>query len=383
MKELKYILLIFLFVQYGCKQKTIIKDPDVAICIDLDKKEDVVSYKDIFSKIEIIPLETNDESIFGQSPTHLHVGKDGSYYIYTNRAESIVIFDKNGAFIKHVNKKGQGPGEYTDISAFNINRFTGNLEILSPWGYIYVYDSIGTRYIETIKIGEVVHEFANLTDDIYAFYSKARKNNKILFYSKKQGKIINEAYPVPDFVFQKTPFNYGYPPFFVYRDNLCFFKGINGDVYTIDPETMELKLRYQWNFEEYNFDISLLDDNDSKDRNYYEDFFRYGNDKYVFCFFMKGENDNYFITSFLFRQKVMHIIYNKNNKKYLLFNYFSEGGDCVPYFINNEYIYAIYSPTELPIFSEKILEILDEEDMKKLKETHPEDNCVIIKYKFK
>jgi hypothetical protein len=369
-----------MFTQYFCKQQAIIKDSSVAIHIDLDRKEDVVSYKDIFSKIEIIPLETNDESVFGGAPEYLRVGKDGSYYIFPFRSESIVVFDTAGAFIKHINKRGQGPGEYTEITDFNFNRFTSNLEILSPWGYVYIYDSTGVNYIETIKIEEIAHEFANLTDDIYVFFSRFRKNNKIFFFSKKQGKIVNETFPLPDFVRKKTVFHHTYPPFYVYRDNLCFYDAANGDVYTIDPENMELKPRYQWDMGKYTFDISLLNDNDNIDINYYLDFFKYDN-RYAYCFIYNGENDNYFITSFRFRQEIFSIFYNKNTKKHLLFTEFLEGGKCALHFITNEYMYVIADMEILSLAVNK--KLLDEENQKKLEQIQPDDNCVIIRYKFK
>jgi hypothetical protein len=381
MKNLKYILIVLLmFTQYACKQKVITKDLDITIHVDLDMEEDVVSYKDIFSKIEIIPLETNDESVFGGTPEYLRVRKDGSYYIFPHKSNSIVVFDKTGAFVKNINKKGQGPGEYAEITDFNFNRFTGNLEILSPRGFVYIYDSTGVNYIETIKIGEPAHEFANLTDDIYVFYSHFRKNSKIFFFSKKQGQMVNETFPLPDFVYKKTMFHHTYPPFYVYRNDLCFYDAANGDVYTIDSETMKLKPRYQWDMGKYTFDISLINDNDDRDKMYYLDFFQYDN-RYAYCFLYNVENDNYFITTFRFRQKFMTVIYNKNTKKHLLFTEFLEGGKCTPNLITDEYIYVIASIELLPAIINNRL--LDEENQKKLEQIRPDDNCVIIGYKFK
>jgi hypothetical protein len=78
----------------------------------------------------------------------------------------------------------------------------------------------------------------------------------------------------------------------------------------------------------------------------------------------------------------MNIVYNKSQKKYLLFSGFSEeNGQCLPFFMNNEYMYTIISPADgLPVFSE---EILNKENKKKLERTQPDDNCIIIRYKFK
>jgi hypothetical protein len=369
-----------MFTQYGCKQKEIIKDLNTKIRVDLDMEENLVSYKDIFSKIEIIPLETNDESVFGGRPEYLRVRKDASYYIFPRRSESIVVFDSTGAFIKHINKRGQGPGEYSEISDFNFNRFTGNLEILSSRGYVYIYDSTGVNYIETIKISESANEFANLTDDIYVFYSHFRENNKIFFFSKKQGKIVNETFPLPDFVYKKTMFHHTYPPFYVYRDNLCFYDAANGDIYTVDPETMKLKPRHQWDMGKYTFDVSLINDNDDRNKMYYLDFFQHDT-RYAYCFLYNVENDNYLITTFRFRQKFMTVIYNKNTKKHLLFTEFLEGGKFSPILITDEYAYVIASIEILPAIVNN--KLLDEENQKKLEQIQPDDNCVMIRYQFK
>jgi hypothetical protein len=381
MKNLKFVLIVLLIVtQYACKQKVIVKDSDVTIHVDLDAAEDAVSYKDIFSKIEIIPLETNDESVCGGGVTYLRVTKDGSYSIFPFRSESIVMFDKTGAFIKHVNKKGPGPGEYSGISDFNFNRFTGNLEILSPMGHVYIYDSTGVNHIETIKTGEVAHEFANLTDDIYVFYSHFRVNNKIFFFSKKQGKTVGETFPLPDFVHKKTMFHHTYPPFYVYRDSLCFYDAANGNIYTIDPETMTLKPRYQWDMGKYTFDISLINDNESKDKISYLDFYNNDN-RYAYCFIFNVENDKYVITTFRFRQKFMTVIYNKNTKKHLLFTEFIEGVKFMPHFVTDEYAYIIADIATLPM--EVNNKLLDEENQRKLERIQPDDNSVIVRYKFK
>jgi hypothetical protein len=376
----KYFLLALLVIQFACAPTTIkiVKNPNVAISVDLEK-DDKVSVNDIFSDIEIIPLETNKESVFNSLFDKFFVMNDKYYYILDSRNESIFVFEQNGIFVKRINKKGQGPGEYTAIEDFNINRFTNNLEIISPWGYLLIYDYLGDIHIETIKVGEIIHNTSNLTNDIDVCFTGSREKNKMFFFSRREKKIIGECFSRPDFIYMKTAFHHTASPFFIYNDSIFFYDTANGDIFTIDPNDRQLKPRYQWDFGMHNFDISLLPDD--KDNNYYMKFLNYGNDEYAFSFLMNVENNNYFVARFRFKKIHRTIIYNKKTKKYLLFHEFNEGFQCMPNFMTDEYLYSIISPDYLPMIINE--NGLNEENRNKLKQIQEDDNCVVVRYKLK
>lgn len=66
---------------------------------------------DLFEKIELIPLETQDSSLVGRLKKIITV-KD-KYYITVDEKHIVTIFDNNGKYISNSSKMyGNGPGEY-------------------------------------------------------------------------------------------------------------------------------------------------------------------------------------------------------------------------------------------------------------------------------
>lgn len=101
--------------------------------IDLDNPQSV-SFYDIFSRIDLIPLETNEESVLNFStgaPEKMMLSENRFYFL---EKEGVLIFDADGRFINKIHKLGKGPGEYLLLSDCNVNRYTGDVELLSAMG---------------------------------------------------------------------------------------------------------------------------------------------------------------------------------------------------------------------------------------------------------
>ena len=93
-----------------------------AIFIPLAGKK-TLSVSDIFEEVRYIPLETNDSSLLrdltGISFSKLML-KNG--YIYTQyMSDPLFIFDENGKWIRTIDHRGQGPGEYLYFRSFDVN----------------------------------------------------------------------------------------------------------------------------------------------------------------------------------------------------------------------------------------------------------------------
>jgi hypothetical protein len=70
---------------------------------------------EVAEDIDFIPLETTDECIIGKNP---YLFFSNAYIVVLDsQQEEILLFDrKNGKFIRKIGRKGQGPGEYTNLS---------------------------------------------------------------------------------------------------------------------------------------------------------------------------------------------------------------------------------------------------------------------------
>jgi hypothetical protein len=144
---------------------------------------------DFFSSMEIIPLETNKNSLIGEEPVILHYGDlifvcsiTSRYYIPLIR--ELHVFDRSGKFLYQIGKAGGGPGEY--FSIFNV--------FLNPdKPAVYIEDSkdileygLDGRFIRSIRKpdDENLHNCTYAGNDLFVgqlFYNGKNKYKYCLF----------------------------------------------------------------------------------------------------------------------------------------------------------------------------------------------------------
>lgn len=77
----------------------------------------------IITQPEIIPLENSRDAAFS-GINQIYYYK-GHYYIFDKYgANSLLVFDSIGNFIRRIGRKGHGPGEFIQLNAFTIQRDT-------------------------------------------------------------------------------------------------------------------------------------------------------------------------------------------------------------------------------------------------------------------
>ena len=109
-------ILVFIIIAMGlaaCRRSSTITPRDVKgiKTVNIDKNN-VVSIYDIFSKMEIIPLEMTEESALGY-PLRKILVNDGNYYVLDYTQNTIFKFDSCGKYLDKINKLGSAPEEYT------------------------------------------------------------------------------------------------------------------------------------------------------------------------------------------------------------------------------------------------------------------------------
>jgi 6-bladed beta-propeller len=192
---------------------------DDRIIVDLDKNQKA-SLFDYFSHIELIPLETSDDILVGYCEDI--VPYQNRYYIFDRKLAVVQIFDQDGKFISLIDKRGQGPGEYTpNLTSIFLNPFTGNIDI-TDMGCIYSYDLTG-KHVRTIPRSEEASGFywnlIALNDNLYVCHILMLNNldtHKINYYDVKENKIIHKEYEEDEFLnnYAFVPF---VPPFYEYN----------------------------------------------------------------------------------------------------------------------------------------------------------------------
>ena len=234
MKKIFILLIVTLFTM--CKQKP---QTDGTIFVDMDKPESV-SLFDYFSSIELIPLETSpDVLVTAISKIIIH---QDNYYALDPKQSIIFVFDKKGNSLFKIDKKGQGDGEYTHIQDFNINHFSGNIEILEAYGSVHIYDLSG-NYIETKRITipdfRVAHTLTVVDSQTHVFHTKYQPK-KIIYFNLDEQKLLHEE-------FEETMRLGGFSNHpYQYKDNWFFFRPIHPVVYKMGEKQLEVAFRFDF-----------------------------------------------------------------------------------------------------------------------------------------
>ncbi|MDD4385954.1 MAG: 6-bladed beta-propeller [Bacteroidales bacterium] len=140
---------------------------------------------EIFSEISLVKLETTPTSFMGEiNKIFLADNK-----IYVSDGSSVYLFTRNGKFLKRLHNPGKGPGEYTEIYDFIVDK-NKTIEILnSGMQKVLRFDS-SFNYIDEYKINRYSLNMALMDDDVRLFHcgndAPVGQNDKILKFARKK-----------------------------------------------------------------------------------------------------------------------------------------------------------------------------------------------------
>ncbi|MFA5849402.1 MAG: 6-bladed beta-propeller [Bacteroidales bacterium] len=122
------IVLTLIFVSPSCSPNNgkEVKDLRVIDVAGGVGKSRLVNLSEIADTIEYIPLETSKESLVERLVADKIFYENGIIYI-SQKSACIKIFDKRGAYINTINRKGRGPQEYEQFWDVDIEVSTGNI----------------------------------------------------------------------------------------------------------------------------------------------------------------------------------------------------------------------------------------------------------------
>ncbi len=178
MKNLSYLPLLLVFILISCsgEKKNDPDSPDGLIHIDVleaFKNEKNLKLSDFVKDVEFVQFEASKDAYF-MNARSCTVGK--KYIMIADDGEDrVILFDRQGKFIRHIGRKGKGPGEYNH-----------------PWQsamdpseeYIFIADGIVNKLIKYTVEGELVKEIS--TKDI----ALGRFIDEIRFINEEQFVLI-------------------------------------------------------------------------------------------------------------------------------------------------------------------------------------------------
>lgn len=225
-----FLVLILVFV--SCERK---RESNMDIHFNLSHSiGDTVSISGWMIPLELVALETTDESLLGSIDKLIEF--DGKFYILDKMRKSVLVFDAGGKYLHRIGKMGDGPGEYSALSDFTLDETTGNLYLLTNPSEIYAFDSNGSYLFKT-KIsnsmlwnigydkGNFICSSNHLTytsgDDAFLFYSFDHSLDLL----NKDVSVHSEQIYTPLLISS---------PFMKWRDGLYYFDNYFNTIYTFD-----------------------------------------------------------------------------------------------------------------------------------------------------
>ena len=351
--------------------------------VDVDARHKV-SVFDIFERVELIPLETTDESIFNHVTILIY--HDGVLYIFDAIGEKILAFDLTGKFLFKIDDRGQGPQEYLHINGFEIDSQRNKILVLDPFLNSLIEYDLNGRFVRRTRLPEITNFYRRLRylgDGIIAFWTFDR-SNRLKFFDTSRDSIFSEHFPARE---QRTLLDHFEPFAFPYANFLIREAALNNNIYEIFPDGT-YSIAYTWDFGELNNCETIARNLPGRFRGGGEGEWqairrRVRNSEVVNYFFRRiGGNQAHRYAQIVRRNQYIHLFHNIAEEHTLVFTEFSEGATFHPIFWSDEFViglgpFAEYREDTIPDA------ILDERNLEIKRNICEFDNPVLIKYWFR
>ena len=339
------------------------------ITVNLDERDEI-STKDLFSEIQLIPLETTPESLI-RNITQIKFFED-RYYIHDYSRSQIFVFDREGHFQF---EKGNGPGEYLNLTDFAIDTTRRNLVVLCAVSNALFFYDLGGKFIEKKKLPEIAGAYNSLqfqNKDTIAFFTYDY-DHRLKFYSLSRNEILDEYFPEDI----KDVFCRGVFPF-----PHAFRRSLTNTIYSLSGATFtEL---YRWDFGDLNNDIEKLEFHPNMSK---QEIIQYAKDVYSsksvnYIIDSQGQNSRYRYAMVVRQNKYIQLFYNRKNHDLLQFERTKEGLQLYPIYFGEDFI--LCTPEGGLPLNDLFPEKLRNEDQQRIIQSHSEqENPVLVKYVFK
>lgn len=327
------VIIIILFSIYKCSPST----NTSSIYVDLDS-DNQVSIFDIFSKINIIPLETNDACLIGN--INKLIKYDSTIFILDSKQNIVLAFNHKGKFKYKIQRIGRGPGEYLYAYDFIINKYNHSIELLDCFGKLLIFNLDGT-YKMTISLPHppsAYHKFTLLNQDSILFFTNSNRPNDCLLwlYSRSSGKIIKQFYDSShsDIV--------NMLPLFSYNDTTYFSLPLENTIYKV--QKAKATPSYTWDFGKYNYHLQhkVIPQEEREKIKFYSMLGNSPQMSYIHILNMQNREYLYCLLSHYKQNK--HIFYNKQSKLYHIFTKTKENIDLKTYYMDQNVMIGVELP---------------------------------------
>ena len=157
MKTIKTLFLIILVIFTACKSSN--KNTSTHVVVNLRNQvyqTEVTTLADEIKGVNYVPLEMTDDDASVIDGVANFAVSDKYIYVLPAKEMRIVVFSREGKFIRNLIKSGQGPGEFTgSICSMQFDRKTNRLylfDVQDAWIYTAEGEFIEKRHYDFMSI---------------------------------------------------------------------------------------------------------------------------------------------------------------------------------------------------------------------------------------
>jgi hypothetical protein len=387
---MKNTIIIALLVFSACNRE---RAADSGEIVEIRITPDHTGQTDILQlieDIELIPLETNDNSLIG----NINRVKTDEKHIYVlDYNESLNMFSKDGKFISQIGHKGQGPGEYLQISDFLPDRDT--VHVFTWYGYgKWIRYSGSNRFLYETDITFPFEEICPLDGNRYLTYvSNGTVSEECAYYLycvdtdfKIQSRIELKTPP------SDIPLHISQNHFLQNSGRLLYRREYCDTVYTISRD-LEIRPAYRLDFGKHWYSRQFMET--YHDKTVFEIYDAVNRNKYAKFIYLRG-NDTHLIIAYAIQddkdaKKYCNYLAVYNKKTGATYNFKESSGDLWadlmihPYCVQgNQFVSLISAEILMEIASKMDGGDIFSEKVKKCAEQMDEsDNPVMVRFVLK
>ena len=380
----------------SCNSKKEEYDSEIEIIpVNLNRIESA-PMTEIIEKIEIIPLETNDDCLISMYSKVVYY-KEIELFVIVDNKNVVFLFTKEGKFVtnsKHA--QGLGPQQYWIAVDFLYNPFSKCIEIFNPYGTIHRYDT-SFNFIEKISLEQkdiIFQKFMPLSATQYILIpSIFSPSDAVLYFCDFNKKTIEKLASYEKHYISSLTMNYQF--FSQFDDQLLFSpNGVDYHFYQIsaDLSSVEPVLKLDFGSEELSkkrlermTGFSYKSSNNEKDQvlkiNKMNDANQVLLESDLYIPIVKLISAKYVYIHILSNQKRSNYIYNRKTQK----GFFQKADDTFKlYFgiqMDENVLIAISQPFEIDEYVKK--QYMSQQDIEKMENIREDDNPIIIQYHLK
>lgn len=325
---------------------------------------------DLFQKIELIPLESNESSLIG-SINKVQI-TDTFVYVLDRIQNIILVFDNDGKFNKKFSKIGKGPGEYVNLMDFHIYK-DGSIEILTNYKLI-LYDK-NYNLVNQVELPRIAHFFYRLDKTFVALYHLQAENRITVINTKNNMEVCSGIY-IPKYA-RSMPVNPFYSPFYLHDNGVYLGSTFTNDIFKISSTGIEKSYTF---FPDNSTDLSKLPQN--KNQRFYIQLVNNLSNPIIsdvyqsnacLKFFIRIKGEGFFCISNLKSKKSFHFKTVADNIKYF------------GRFVDEKFIYGTMDISDAFTYinNKSISDLISIESFNKIKANKESMNPILVKYYLK